>query len=362
MERRRAQNSGPSKATTGAVEMPRAQKSRQPAAEPVHPIGATGAPALLSLARNLVAIAAFFAELAAHAAAAGAGFVRPGDMRSGALLLKSENDGYVEAPRRRHRRRSHGVAARPSRARVTQIFHNPTRRLGRGGLRLSAAGRRRGRHAEDGDRRAHHRRRDQGAPSRRAQIYEQAKAAGQKAALIEQERPNIFTNSVANIGPGETVLVQIEYQEPVRQSGGDVLAAHAAGGRRRATIPSRSCRPSISASGGQGWGRTDRSGARSRPHLAAGARSARSMRRSIRSPITVRLQAGFPLGEVKSHHHAVKIEQPIAGDTRVDQARRRPGAGRPRLRADLAAGRRARRRRSACSASASATPTICSPS
>src|SRR4029079_14188377 len=49
-------------------------------------------------------------------------------------------------------------------------------------------------------------------------IYEQAKANGHKAALIEQERPNIFTNSVANIGPGETVLVQIEYQEPVHQS------------------------------------------------------------------------------------------------------------------------------------------------
>ncbi len=51
------------------------------------------------------------------------------------------------------------------------------------------------------------------------EIYEQAKATGQKAALMEQERPNIFTNSVANIGPHETVVVQIEYQEPVRQSG-----------------------------------------------------------------------------------------------------------------------------------------------
>ena len=52
-------------------------------------------------------------------------------------------------------------------------------------------------------------------------IYEQARQNGQKAALTEQERPNIFTNSVANIGPGETVLVQIEYQEPVHQSGNE---------------------------------------------------------------------------------------------------------------------------------------------
>ena len=28
--------------------------------------------------------------------------------------------------------------------------------------------------------------------------------------------------------------------------------------------------------------------------------------------ITVRLQAGFPLGEVKSHHHAIKTEKPDA--------------------------------------------------
>ena len=52
-------------------------------------------------------------------------------------------------------------------------------------------------------------------------VYEQARQEGRKAALTEQERPNIFTNSVANIGPGETVLVQIEYQEPVRQSGNE---------------------------------------------------------------------------------------------------------------------------------------------
>jgi Ca-activated chloride channel family protein len=51
-------------------------------------------------------------------------------------------------------------------------------------------------------------------------IYEKAKAQGRKASLVEQQRPNLFTNRVANVGPGETVLVQIEYQAPVRQVGG----------------------------------------------------------------------------------------------------------------------------------------------
>jgi Ca-activated chloride channel homolog len=45
--------------------------------------------------------------------------------------------------------------------------------------------------------------------------YEAAKAAGHSAALTEQERPNVFTNTVANIGPGETVLVQITYQQTI---------------------------------------------------------------------------------------------------------------------------------------------------
>ena len=44
-------------------------------------------------------------------------------------------------------------------------------------------------------------------------IYEHAKAEGKKASLVEQQRPNIFTASVANIGPHETIAIQIEYQD-----------------------------------------------------------------------------------------------------------------------------------------------------
>ena len=47
-------------------------------------------------------------------------------------------------------------------------------------------------------------------------VYEQAKQEGKRASLVEQERPNIFTTSVANIGPGERITVEIEYQETIR--------------------------------------------------------------------------------------------------------------------------------------------------
>ena len=51
-------------------------------------------------------------------------------------------------------------------------------------------------------------------------IYEKAKSEGKKATLVEQERPNMFTTSVANIGPGETIQITIEYQEVLRYDAG----------------------------------------------------------------------------------------------------------------------------------------------
>ena len=41
--------------------------------------------------------------------------------------------------------------------------------------------------------------------------YETARDSGKRASLLEQERPNIFTQSLANIGPGETIHVVIRY-------------------------------------------------------------------------------------------------------------------------------------------------------
>ena len=43
--------------------------------------------------------------------------------------------------------------------------------------------------------------------------YEKAKQEGRKAALLEEERPNIFTTSVANFLPGETVEIKLSYFE-----------------------------------------------------------------------------------------------------------------------------------------------------
>ena len=44
-------------------------------------------------------------------------------------------------------------------------------------------------------------------------VYEAAKSSGKVAGLLDQERPNIFTQSVANILPGEQVKITISYVE-----------------------------------------------------------------------------------------------------------------------------------------------------
>ncbi len=46
--------------------------------------------------------------------------------------------------------------------------------------------------------------------------YQQAKASGKRTSLVEQERPNIFTTSVANIGPDENIVIEITYQQVIR--------------------------------------------------------------------------------------------------------------------------------------------------
>src|SRR6266481_7510016 len=51
-------------------------------------------------------------------------------------------------------------------------------------------------------------------------VYEAAKSNGQTASLLDQERPNIFTQSVANILPGEQIKITISYVETLKYEDG----------------------------------------------------------------------------------------------------------------------------------------------
>ncbi|MEL0640024.1 marine proteobacterial sortase target protein [Pseudoalteromonas aliena] len=50
--------------------------------------------------------------------------------------------------------------------------------------------------------------------------YEEAKKAGKQATLVRQQRANMFITNVANIGPGEQVIIELEYQEIIDYSSG----------------------------------------------------------------------------------------------------------------------------------------------
>ena len=235
-----------------------------------------------------------------------ASLLQPGDARSGTLLLK-ENGATTEAIRL-------GidvditVSGPTLRTRVTQVFRNPTKDWAEATYvyPLASDG------AVDTLKMVVGNRVIVGDIRERQQarvIYEQARRTGQKAALTEQERPNIFTNSVANVGPGETVLVQIEYQEPVHQSGNEYsLRVPLVVGPRYNPAP---IVQSVDfRNDGSGWGATHSDPVPDRDRISSPVLDPASSAPVNPTSITVHLNSGFALGEVKSHYHNVKIESP----------------------------------------------------
>ncbi|HEY9030784.1 MAG TPA: marine proteobacterial sortase target protein [Kangiella sp.] len=49
--------------------------------------------------------------------------------------------------------------------------------------------------------------------------YQKAKAEGKRASLVEQVRDNLFTTKLANIAPGESITIHIEFQQLVHNDG-----------------------------------------------------------------------------------------------------------------------------------------------
>jgi Ca-activated chloride channel family protein len=144
------------------------------------------------------------------------------------------------------------------------------------------------------------------------QSYETAKNEGRKASLVEQGRPNVFTTSVANIGPGETVEVRIEYHQTVRWEAGRfelrfplVVGARYSPGAVSGGPPS-----------GSGWGfDTDRVADASRitpPVVPAGHAPVNPVR------IRVDLDPGFELDRLLCPYHAVTIERSDGDQRRVE--------------------------------------------
>ena len=133
--------------------------------------------------------------------------------------------------------------------------------------------------------------------------FEEAKADGRKAALIEQERPNLFTNSVANIGPGESVVVQIEFQQQVSARDGVSSLRIPLVAAPRYTPPGDLhlvADPVVSPAHGDPAPDRERLTFPVR-HPAAGSRNPVSL--------TVALDAGFAIGRITSSSHQITVDR-----------------------------------------------------
>jgi Ca-activated chloride channel family protein len=145
--------------------------------------------------------------------------MKPHEAQSGTLLFKSKDGGETFAVLRQSTDVTLRVSGIVARATVKQTFRNPTDEWFEGiyvfplpenaavdHLKMRIGGR------------VVHGVIKEKAAAKAA--YEQAKAGGQRAALLEQERPNLFTSSVANIGPREEITVELEYQQTLRYDNG----------------------------------------------------------------------------------------------------------------------------------------------
>ncbi len=143
-------------------------------------------------------------------------------------------------------------------------------------------------------------------------IYEAAKRRGNVGGLLDQERPNIFTQSVANILPGEQISITISYVQTLSYDDGtySVVFPMVVGPRY---IPGRPFDHTPSLGGGWAWD-TDQVPDASHltpPALKPDTRSGHDL------SLSVKIEAGVPIHDIKSTMHEIAITNSTASQIEV---------------------------------------------
>ena len=136
--------------------------------------------------------------------------------------------------------------------------------------------------------------------------YTRARQQGRRAGLVEQERPNVFTTSVANIPPGAAIAIEIEYQQALRYDGGqfELRFPMVVGPRYVPGTP-------VPGASGTGWSPdTD-----AVPDASRVTPPVEHPARGRVNPVTLRIELdpGVPLAGVQSPSHAIHTRALSAG-------------------------------------------------
>jgi Ca-activated chloride channel family protein len=254
----------------------------------------------------------------AASATASTGERRPQDATQGSLWLRDgQNNAYQPAPTL-DTRVNMEITGMLARVQVRQTFHNPGDHWAEGiyvfPLPEQAA--------VDHLRMVIGERIIEGQIKERTEAkktYQRAKQAGQRASLVEQERPNLFTTSLANIAPGESISVEIEYQQTVGYSDNTFrLRFPMVVGPRYIPGNVLDVEEQVSAFAGTGW-------ARATTQVADAARITPPVQHPDKGSINpvrmnIRLNAGMPLAEVTSSYHPIVQHLNAEGHYRIELA------------------------------------------
>ena len=141
--------------------------------------------------------------------------------------------------------------------------------------------------------------------------YERAKRHGRKAGLVEQERPNLFTVSVANIPPNDSIEIEISYQEPVGVADG-VFSLRFPMVATPRYIPKGKL---VAGVGGVGWG----ANTATVPDAERITLPVRDPAEPLANPVdlSVILDAGMPVDSLRSPYHAVQVSETAPAQYRI---------------------------------------------
>ncbi|MEI2780088.1 MAG: VIT domain-containing protein [Candidatus Competibacter sp.] len=121
--------------------------------------------------------------------------------------------------------------------------------------------------------------------------YEQAKAEGRSASLLEQQRPNVFQMNVANLLPGDEIKVEMQYTELLtpRQRLYEFVYPTVVG-------PRYSNQPAATAPASDRWVQN--------PYLKPGEQRSKT---PYRFDLRLTLNAGLPIQDIASPSHKVTV-------------------------------------------------------